>query len=40
MTQIRNKISAINTWTVSLVRYTAGIINWRRLAWSNWHENQ
>ena len=26
----RNKISAINTWAVSLMRYGAGIINWRK----------
>jgi len=25
-----NTISAINTWAVSLVRYTAGITNWRK----------
>jgi len=25
-----NTIGAINTWAVSLVRYTAGIINWRK----------
>jgi len=25
-----NKIGAINTWAVSLVCYTAGIINWRK----------
>jgi hypothetical protein len=26
----RNKIKAINTWAVSLMRYGAGIINWRK----------
>ena len=26
----RNKINAINTWAVSLMRYGAGILNWRR----------
>ena len=25
-----NTIGAINTWAVSLVHYTAGIINWRK----------
>ena len=25
----RNKISAINTWAISMMRYGAGIINWR-----------
>jgi len=25
-----NTIGAINTWAASLVRYTAGIINWRK----------
>ena len=26
----RNKIKAINTWAISLMRYGAGIINWRK----------
>ena len=26
----RNKINAINTWAVSLLRYGAGILNWRK----------
>ena len=26
----RNKVQAINTWAVSLMRYGAGIINWRK----------
>ena len=25
----KNKIEAINTWTVALLRYGAGIVNWR-----------
>jgi len=31
-----NMIGAINTWAVSLVCYTAGIINWRKMSWKQW----
>ena len=26
---VRNRIQAINTWTVALLTYGAGIINWK-----------
>ena len=34
----KNKIQAINTWVVALLRYGAGIINWKVDELKKWTE--
>ena len=35
---VRKKIQAINTWVVALLRYGAGIINWKVDELKKWIE--
>ena len=36
----KNKIQAINTWVVALLRYGAGIINWKVDELKKWTERR